>query len=648
MPLAFRGATSVNLAVRSRVADPGGERIRVTDLTRLMVLALALALALSAAAAAAQEGRPPWSVAVTSAASGSDALSGVRETMARMEAEGRLRLVSRLADGRLPGRVHEYFEQFHRGVPVYGGGLSLQREGEATVSILGAVHRDIDVAPLPRLSAAEAVVRATELAGVGPAGAAPPALTVLPTPLGGYALAWRLVMRDMNAWFIDAGTGEPVARHDLVNRQQGIAVGSGIGAFGERRKVSVTKVSRGLTGEAFETRDRLRGAEIVTLDMGGDGGKLERLLAPEETWGPADVAFDPDNDWDPPAVVDVHAHMGFLYDYLRREQGWRGLDGNDGRIVVATNLPGFENAFWAPPPFGFEGTGALVFGGLGFFDADPDGPDNFGVLDIVGHEAMHGVTYFSVHRRTGSRFANAHTWVPGPKRISIAGREFGCDDVWPFPEGPTGPFLCEKDRFLLFLDESGAINEAMSDILGTAVEFAFHPPGEGPLRADYAIGEDVAPVRVIDDPGAAELVDGVVYPDAMDGVFRFPVALIGEGMIRYTGIVFREGEPIGYLESGDYSGVHWNSTPLSHSFFLAVEGGRHRSSGATVTGAGGANRDRVARIYFRALTELMPARGTFETMAAAVSQSAVDLYGDESAEYAAVHRALTAVGLSSR
>ncbi len=615
---------------------------------RATLTALAIAF-LASPPAATQERRPPWSVAVTSTASDDGALSMVRDTMRRLEAAGELRLVSRFADGRLPDRVHEYFEQSHRGVPVYGGGLSLQREGEATVSIFGAVHRDIDVDPVPRLSAAEAAARATDLAGVGPAGAEPPALTVLPTPRGGYALAWRLVMRDMNAWFIDAGTGEPVGRHDLVNRQQQeIAVGSGVGAFGERRKVSVTKVSRGLTGEAFETRDQLRGAEIVTLDMGGDGAKLERLMAPEVTWGPGDIGFDSDNDWDPPAVVDVHAHMGFIYDYLRQKQDWRGLDGNDGRIVVATNLPGLKNAFWASPPFGFEGTGALVFGGLDFFDAAPGGADSFGVLDIVGHEAMHGVTYFSVHRRTGSRFADAHTYVLGPTRISVGGREFRCADVWPFPEGPTGPFLCEKNRFLLFLDESGAINEAMSDIVGTAVEFAYQPPGEGPLRADYVIGEDVSPARLIDDPGAAELGEGVAYPDAMAGVFRFPVALIGEELIRYTGLVFRGGKVIGFFEEGDYSGEHWNSTPLSHSFFLAVEGGRHRSSGTTVTGAGGANRDRVARIYFRAMTELMPARGTFELMAAAVRQSAVDLYGAGSVEYAAVHRALTAVGLPSR
>lgn len=623
-------------------------RLRLIGLAVVGTVSLALAVP-----ASAQESGVPRSVVATAVTHDVRALSDLRAAMARLENAGSLRLASRFADRRKRGRVHEYFAQFHRGVPVYGGGLALQRDGEATVSIFGTLHRGIDVVDaLPRISATEAVTRATNLAGVGPATTdEPPMLTVLPVPLGGYVLAWRLVMRDFGAWFIDARTGELAKRRNLVSKQQGIAVGGGLGAFGQRQKVSVTKVSRSLTltGEGFEARDQLRGAEIVTLDMGGDHEKLWRLLAPEEFWGPADIAFDPDNEWDTEAVVDVHAHMGFAYDYLRQQQDWRGLDGDDGRMVVATNLVGLENAFWAPPPFGFEGTGGLAFGGLGFGGAE-NRADHFGVLDIVGHEAMHGVTHFSVHRRTGSGFGDAHTYVLGPKKISIAGRKFRCGDVWEFPEGPGGPLLCENGRFLLFLDEARAINEAMSDIFGTALEFAIHPPGPGPLHADYVIGEDLFPLRVIDDPSAQELAEGIgiTFPDAMAGIFRFPVALVGANRIRYAGIVFRDGRPVGFSPQGDYSGEHWNSTILSHSFFLAVEGGLHRSSGTTVTGVGAANRDRVVRIYFRALTELMPAQGTFEMMAAAVRQSAVDLYGVASAEYTAVHRALAAVGLPAR
>jgi Zn-dependent metalloprotease len=607
-----------------------------------------VALAFATTPTVAQEQGSPQFVTATSVTADAADMSRVRQTMERMQGAAQLRLVSRFGDRRLRNRVHESFRQFHRGVPVQGGGLTLQHAGGAAVSILGTLHHGIDVETSPRLSPSGAVARATELAGVGPATDDPPTLTVLPTPLGGYALAWRLVMKDMNAWFIDAITGEPVSRDSLIQDHQGIAVGSGLGAFGQRQKLSVTAVARGFTGEGFETRDQLRGAEIVTLDMRGDANKAYYLLDPDVFWGPRDVALSPDNNWRNQAVVDVHAHLGLVYDYLLQQQQWRGMDGDDGRIVVATNVFNLPNAFFVPSPFGFEGTGGLVFGDLSPVGGDGTKPQHFGSLDIVGHEFMHGVTHSSVHRRTGEAFGVRHTYVLGPKRISVDGAEFRCGDVWDFREGPDGPLACEDGRFLLFWNEAGAINEAMSDIVGAETEFAFHPPGEGPLHAEWRMGEDALPTRAMDDPGGASIGEGIHYPDATGLGFRFLVAVVGERLIRYTGIMLREGRPIAIAGDGGYDGVHWNSAPLSHSFFLAVEGGQHRSSGITVVGAGGANRDRVARIYFRAMTELMPARGSFEMFAAAVRQSAVDLYGRSSTEYEAVHQALTAVGLPVR
>lgn len=553
-----------------------------------------------------------------------------------MESAGELRLVSRQGDRRLAGRVHENLQQFHRGVPVHGGGVTRQRNAGATVSVLGTLHRGIDVDTAPVLSVDEAVARATASAGTGPAGDGAPRFTVLPTPLGRYVLTYRVVMKDMSALFIDAFSGEVARRDSLIHEQQPAAVGSGRGVTGQTHKLSVTATSR-LIGEGFETRDQLRGAEIVTLDMRGDEGRLGWLFEPENFWEPQDLGFDLDNAWESEDIADVHANAGLVYDYLQGEQQWNALDGRDGRIVLATNLFGFPNAAFVLPPFGPEGNGGLVFGG------------GFGSLDIVGHEMMHGVTHFSVLQRTGSGFGSAHTYIPGPSAIhSPAGDAwFRCGDSWTFPDETIAPLLCEDGRILLFWNEGGAINEALSDIVGAAAEFAFHPPGQGPLRADYVLGEDVGKVgRVLNNPEGSRLAPGVVYPDAVGRGFRFVVARVGENLIRYVPIVHYRDRFFA-LQSA-YDGIHWNSTILSHSFYLAVEGGRHHSSGADVAGAGGANRDRVARAYVRAMTELMPVRGTFAMMAAAVRQSAVDLYGADSVEHAAVDQALSAVGLAAR
>ena len=91
--------------------------------------------------------------------------------------------------------------------------------------------------------------------------------------------------------------------------------------------------------------------------------------------------------------------------------------------------------------------------------------------------------------------------------------------------------------------------------------------------------------------------------------------------------------------------MHWNSTILSHAFYLAIEGGQNRTTGRTVQGVGGANRHNVERAFFRAMTQLMPARTSFQITAAAIRQSAVDLFGVGSATHRAVAQALYAVGL---
>ena len=94
-----------------------------------------------------------------------------------------------------------------------------------------------------------------------------------------------------------------------------------------------------------------------------------------------------------------------------------------------------------------------------------------------------------------------------------------------------------------------------------------------------------------------------------------------------------------------YDGIHWNSTILSHAYYLAIEGGAHASTGLTVTGVGGDRRHDIERVFFRAMTELMPPRTNMETAAAAVRMAALDLFGAGSDVFAAVHKALSAVGL---
>ena len=563
------------------------------------------------------------------------------DAMARTD---ELTLASRQLDRQLPGRMHEGFRQFHHGVPVVGGDVSRQLDGGVTVSIFGTIHRNIDLDTAPRLSPNEALARIEREAGAGPATGDPPALVILPHPSDGYVLAYRATMRDLQTYFLNAHSGV-IAHVESIVDEQRAAVGDGVGIGGQRKKVSASSA-----GEAFQTYDRLRPAEIVTLDLSYDEDRANHLIDPAgDRWRPGDVANDSDNFWDDPAPVDAHVHTGLTYDYLFKRHGWNGMNGHNGRILGMVNI-GMDtnNAFFYHPPAGPEGSGGVAFG-------ESSGTPMVSA-DIVAHEVMHGVTWHSVKQRTGDNFRGSFWFIRGPSSFRLGSTTVRCgtrlryqDDAHPRLAGRVFRFRCRDGRFMLFANQGGAINEAYSDIVGTAVEFSVHGRGSGALRADYTISEDVGPPwRSLENPGSIQLGrnSGIPYPDAYQGLVRFLIEDFDDGAVSFSdlGSVDR-GRTIVVLPSYDYSGVHWNSTVISHAFYLAIEGGRNRTTGRTVQGVGGANRGDVERAFFRAMTDLMPSSTNILMAAEVIRQSAIDLFGTGSATYRAMDRALWAVGL---
>ena len=175
---------------------------------------------------------------------------------------------------------------------------------------------------------------------------------------------------------------------------------------------------------------------------------------------------------------------------------------------------------------------------------------------------------------------------------------------------------------LIYLNESGALNEAFSDIMSTAVEFYFQTPGTGRGQADYLLGEDV--FRAF-RPGSVNGVRSHENPRAYNQPDHYS--------IRFTG-------------PEDNGGVHINSGIPNHVFYLAIEGGTNRTSGLTVQGVGAANREQIEKVFYRAFVFLLPANATFSTARAATIQAARDLYGATSAPATAITQAWTAVGVN--
>ncbi len=612
------------------------------------IVFFAAASLLIGAALPAQTAPQRQVVAATSSPSDSVAVIRANALLEELVRTDELVLRSAQPDRTVPGRIHEYFAQVHRGVPVRGAGLARQSADGVPVSVFGTTFADIDIDTDPGLDAEAALARMEALTGAARATAEPAELVIVPTMLGELVLAWSAPLQDYRTWFVDAHDGELVHRIDHFFTEA--AVGSGMGITGERQKMSTWS-----TSGRYEARDRLRPAEIVTMNAKGRLSTIDDVANADPAW-PSLVALDADNEWGNPAVVEGHANLGFTYDYLFKNQNWRGMDGKDGTIYSLVNLS-FFNAFFLSAPYGPEGGGFVAFG-----ETSDDVP--LVPLDIAAHELMHGVTFSALKERTGSGLVGAHTGVLGPSTISVRGEVIRCGDTHFIEEEDEvegivvvhAPYLCYDEdgnpttsrsgRFGLFLAHGGAINEAYSDIIGTAVEFATHPPGEGDLRADYRSGEDAGVNgRRMDRPNLLRVGGELPYPDAMGKEFRFVVALRGENLISYTRFGMQMlGNRVFSLDQDGYSGVHWNSTILSHAAYLAIEGGRH-SSGRTVEGVGVANRGQIEQAFFRALVDLAPSRVTFPIMGRMIRQAAMDLHGDGSAASTAIDQALTAVGL---
>lgn len=483
---------------------------------------------------------------------------------------GELRVRATRPDTLLPGRIHERLDQYYRGIRVVGGDVSRQSRGGSTESAFGRVYEGIDLDTTPRLDDEAARVAIEGIAG-GPS-ADRPELVVLPRDSGGFDLAWRLRVvrrRDARQYFIDAGTGAPLL--DFSDRRTQSAVGRARGVLGDTKKISVT---RG-TGR-FTTADALRPPSIQTYDMQGNPVRVDDFLVRRFALPASDVASDTDNDWTDGAVDDAHVYAGYTYDYYFKRFGRHGLNNADIRVQslvhpvrrldfdrYAEDYPDFfVNAF-------YDGGGVMVYGeGLpaGFTLGGQSWDYLSGALDIVGHELTHGVTEYTAN--------------------------------------------------FIYRGESGALDEAFSDIMGTSIEFFFQPPGSGPLRADYLLGEDVVRpggLRSMENPSA--------FGDPDHYVKR-------------------------YLGTDDNGGVHINSTIVSHAFYLAVEGGTNRTSGASVQGVGAGAREQIEKVFYRAFTEMLPSNATFAVARAATLQSARDLYGSGSAAERAVSQAWAAVGVN--
>ena len=480
---------------------------------------------------------------------------------------GEVQLTRVDTDTIVPGRTHERLSQYHRGVPVFGGALTRQLAGGLTLSVFGTVYRGIDVDTVPTLSADDVTNILAPALDADVSGS--PALVVFPRDDAGYSLAYTIDAwsnGDLVKYFIDAHTGDILHRYSNLWTQEGV-IATGTGVLGDTKKVSVSSRPNH-TG--FLAEDRQRPASITTFDLGFNFSLGVNAFHSSAYLSSGDVASDLDNVWTDPTTVDTHAYMGWTYDYLYERFGLSGLNGRNSpiRAIVHWLNP---NLYWTYPPeyrgylcnaFYNPSTGFIMIG-----DGLPAevGKCNplAGAFDVVAHELAHGVTRYSSN--------------------------------------------------LIYENESGALNEAFSDIIGVGAEFFHAARGNGlPYALNYTIGDTVLPGGLRD----------MAEPEN----------------VRYKPNHY-SARRIGTWDNGY---VHTNSTIVSHAFYLAIEGGENRTSGLSVQGVGPGRRADIERAFFRAFVYMLPENATM-SMARTATISAGVTYGAE----AAIRDAWDAVGVNA-
>ena len=170
---------------------------------------------------------------------------------------------------------------------------------------------------------------------------------------------------------------------------------------------------------------------------------------------------------------------------------------------------------------------------------------------------------------------------------------------------------------LVYKGEPGGLNEATSDIFGTAVEWYVNSPVDTP---DYLLGEKLnltpnGAFRFMDRPSR----DGYSYDCWTQYMYRID--------------------------------VHFSSGPLNHWFYLVSEGSGAKTingvaynsptcNSSVVTGVGRAVAEKV---WYRALTVYLTSTSNYAAAREATIRSAKDLYGAGSAQCKTVEAAMKAI-----
>jgi bacillolysin len=449
------------------------------------------------------------------------------------------------------GNSHLRFSQVYGGLPVWPAMLSLHLNSGGNVYLMDGCYAGSpsQVATQPLLGAADALTAARSVI---------PSRTVviLKTPElivfapidGEPRLAWKAELDDdlANEWLIVVDALNGGVLMRVNQCMSENVAGSGTDLLGFTRPLNVWH-----QGSSYYLIDTSKPMfNPVFNPIQSPRGAI--LVGDARNLGVTNadfvISFNA-NSWLVPEAVSAAFNFSQTYDYYLDHHDRNSYDNNGGTLsaIVRVGTP-FSDAHNAY----WSGEHKLmVFGNADRYAAS---------LDVIGHELTHGVT--------------------------------------------------QSSAALLYLNQSGALNEAFSDVFGEMVE------ARTMGATDWLIGSQlVQPLRNMSNPPAFFIDStGRRYPGTMSNFIQSTDPFLNN------------------FSYGDYGGVHENSSIINHAYYYLSAG---------LTGAIGI-RD-AERIFYQCLTKHLAPQSQFIDARIGCIASAEELFGSGSIQAIKTAQAFDAV-----
>jgi Zn-dependent metalloprotease len=493
-------------------------------------------------------------------------------------------LVQRAAETDQLGFTHQKFAQYYRGIRVEHADYMVHSKAGTVESISGDFERVADLNTAPSLSEKAALGRATAFVD---------ARQYMWQTTDADADSFRpsgelVIVRDgrvengplVLAWKFNIYAAAPISRAyvyvdartgEVVLQDNIIKHAAATGTFATAYSGSRATATGTTTGGYFLREGTTRGQGIETYNCRKSNSYTSAVdfIDADNSW----TAAEYNNANFDNVAGDAHVGAQATYDYWKNVHGRNSYDNAGAKIksyVHFDDIPGgagYENAYWDGVRMTY-GDGATRFRPLT-------------ALDVCGHEIGHAV--------------------------------------------------CEKTANLTYANESGAMNEGLSDIWGASIEaYAVANLGftSGGVKAKstWLIGEEIdkqqAALRSMSDPKS----------------LGQPAYYKGQYWVATT------SSP---SNANDQGGVHTNSGVLNHWYYILAVGKSGTNEGGGTYSVTGVGIDAAAKITYRMESVYMTAGTTYSQARTYAIQAATDLYGAGSAQVTAVTNAWFAVGVGA-